>query len=269
LAGERCDVATLNWTQEKLKVPVIDHWWQTESGWPMLANMVGVELQPIKPGSAGFPVCGYDIQILNEDGEEVGAGVEGYVAAKLPLPPGTLINLWGNPERFKSGYLDRFPGYYFSGDGGYIDEDGYVFITGRVDDIINVAGHRLSTAEMEEIVASHPSVAECAVFGVHCDLKGQKPLGLIVLKSDEVSEDGLIQNEIIRDVRKEIGAVASFRDVLIVKRLPKTRSGKILRKLLRNIADEYQFNIPSTIDDVAIIEEIKSVYEAQNIGIHN
>jgi propionyl-CoA synthetase len=269
LAGERCDVATLNWTQEKLKVPVIDHWWQTESGWPMLANMVGVELQPIKPGSAGFAVCGYDIQILNEEGEEVGAGVEGYVTVKLPLPPGTLINLWGNPERFKSGYLDRFPGYYFSGDGGYIDEDGYVFITGRVDDIINVAGHRLSTAEMEEIVASHPSVAECAVFGVHCDLKGQKPLGLIVLKSDEVSKNGIIQNEIIQDVRKEIGAVASFRDVLIVKRLPKTRSGKILRKLLRNIADEYQFNTPSTIDDVVIIEEIKSVYQAQNIGIHN
>ena len=269
LAGERCDVATLNWTEEKLKVPVIDHWWQTESGWPMLSNMVGVELQPIKPGSASFPVCGYDIQILNEAGEEVEAGIEGYVAVKLPLPPGTLTSLWGNPARFKSGYLDRFPGYYFSGDGGYKDEDGYVFITGRVDDIINVAGHRLSTAEMEEIVASHHSVAECAVFGVHCDLKGQKPLGLIVLKSGEVSKEGIIQNEIIQDVRKEIGAVASFRDVLIVKRLPKTRSGKILRKLLRNIADEKQFNIPSTIDDVAIIEEIKIIYQAQNIGIHN
>ncbi|MGB0879907.1 MAG: acetate--CoA ligase [Polaribacter sp.] len=268
LAGERCDVATLNWTEEKLKVPVIDHWWQTESGWPMLSNMVGVKLQPIKPGSASFAVCGYDIQILNEAGEEVEAGVEGYVAVKLPLPPGTLSNLWGNPKRFKSGYLDRFPGYYFSGDGGYKDEDGYVFITGRVDDIINVAGHRLSTAEMEEIVASHSSVAECAVFGVHCDLKGQKPLGLIVLKSGEVSKDNSIQNEIVQDVRKEIGAVASFRDVLIVKRLPKTRSGKILRKLLRNIADEQQFNIPSTIDDVAIIDEIKIIYQTQSIGIH-
>ncbi|TVZ28305.1 propionyl-CoA synthetase [Gillisia sp. Hel_I_86] len=268
LAGERCDVATLTWTQEKLKVPVIDHWWQTESGWPMLANMVGVQLQPIKPGSASFPVCGYDIQILNEEGKEVEAGVEGYVTAKLPLPPGTLSNLWGNPKRFKLGYLDHFPGYYFSGDGGYKDEDGYVFITGRVDDIINVAGHRLSTAEMEEIVSSHTSVAECAVFGIHCDLKGQKPLGLIVLKSGEVSKGAIIQNEIIQEVRKEIGAVASFRDVLVVKRLPKTRSGKILRKLLRNIADEYQYNTPSTIDDVSIIEEIKSIYRAQNIGIH-
>ena len=268
LAGERCDVATLNWTEEKLNVPVIDHWWQTESGWPMLANMVGVGLQEVKPGSASFPVCGYDIQILNEEGKEVEASTEGYVAVKLPLPPGTLSNLWGNPDRFKSGYLDRFPGYYFSGDGGYKDEDGYVFITGRVDDIINVAGHRLSTAEMEEIVASHKAVAECAVFGVHCELKGQKPLGLVVLKSGEVSDGEGIQKEIIQDVRHEIGAVAAFREVLVVNRLPKTRSGKILRKLLRNIADEQQYNIPSTIDDVNIINEIKSVYQTHHIGIH-
>ena len=268
LAGERCDVATLSWTEEKLNIPVIDHWWQTESGWPMLANMVGVGLQEIRPGSAGLPVCGYDIQILNEEGEEVEAGVEGYVTVKLPLPPGTLSNLWGNPARFKFGYLERFPGYYFSGDGGYKDEDGYVFITGRVDDIINVAGHRLSTAEMEEIVASHKAVAECAVFGVHCDLKGQKPLGLVVLKSGEVSDESQIQKEIIQDVRHEIGAVASFRDVLVVNRLPKTRSGKILRKLLRNIADEQQYNIPSTIDDVAIIQEIQSVYQTHHIGIY-
>jgi len=268
LAGERCDVATLTWTQEKLKIPVIDHWWQTESGWPMVANMLGVKLQEVKPGSASFPVCGYDIQILNEEGKQVEDAVEGYVAVKLPLPPGTLSNLWGNPERFKLGYLNRFPGYYFSGDGGYKDEDGYVFITGRVDDIINVAGHRLSTAEMEEIVASHKAVAECAVFGVHCELKGQKPLGLVVLKSDESSEKTIIQKEIIQAVRHEIGAVASFRDVLVVQRLPKTRSGKILRKLLRNIADEQQFNIPSTIDDVQIIEEIKLVYQTHHIGIH-
>ena len=268
LAGERCDVATLSWTEEKLKIPVIDHWWQTESGWPMICNMVGVGLQDVKPGSAGLPVSGYDIRILNEEGEEVESSVEGYVVIKLPLPPGTLSNLWGNPERFKSGYLDRFPGYYFSGDGGYKDEDGYVFITGRVDDIINVAGHRLSTAEMEEIVSSHQSVAECAVFGVHCELKGQKPLGLVVLKTEETSDNDTIQKEIIQDVRNEIGAVASFRDVLVVNRLPKTRSGKILRKLLRNIADEQQYNIPSTIDDVTIIEEIKSVYEIYTIGIH-
>ncbi|WP_271855587.1 acetate--CoA ligase [Patiriisocius marinus] len=268
LAGERCDVATLNWTEEQLKVPIIDHWWQTESGWPMISNMVGVDLKPVKPGSASLPVCGYNIQILNEEGEEVENSVEGYVAIKLPLPPGTLSNLWENPERFKMGYLNRFPGYYFSGDGGYKDEDGYVFITGRVDDIINVAGHRLSTAEMEEIVSSHKAVAECAVFGVHCEIKGQKPLGLIVLKSEKISETNVIQKEIIQDVRREIGAVASFRDVHIVKRLPKTRSGKILRKLLRNIADEHQYNIPSTIDDASIIDEIKSTYQTQKIGIH-
>ncbi|MGS2726429.1 acetate--CoA ligase [Psychroserpens sp. BH13MA-6] len=269
LAGERCDVATLKWTEQQLKVPVIDHWWQTESGWPMLANMVGVELQEVKPGSAGFPVCGYDIQILNEEGHPVANGVEGYVAVKLPMPPGTLKNLWGNPNRFKSGYLERFPGYYFSGDGGYKDEDGYVFITGRVDDIINVAGHRLSTAEMEEVVASNAAVAECAVFGVHCDLKGQKPLGLVVLKSGALLDESAIQKDIIKQVRKEIGAVASFKDVLVVNRLPKTRSGKILRKLLRHIADEQQYSIPSTIDDTAIIDEIKAVYQTHHIGIHN
>ncbi|WP_282068101.1 acetate--CoA ligase [Olleya namhaensis] len=268
LAGERCDVATLKWAEEKLNVPVIDHWWQTESGWPMISNMVGVGLQEIKPGSASLPVSGYDIQILNEEGEEVQSSVEGYVTVKLPLPPGTLSNLWGNPERFKSGYLERFPGYYFSGDGGYKDEDGYVFITGRVDDVINVAGHRLSTAEMEEIVSSHKSIAECAVFGVHCELKGQKPLGLVVLKTETALDNDAIQNQIIQAVRQEIGAVASFREVLVVNRLPKTRSGKILRKLLRNIADEQQYNIPSTIDDVTIIDEIKTVYKTHCIGIH-
>jgi len=268
LAGERCDAATLHWLENQLNIPVIDHWWQTESGWPMLANMVGIELNEVKAGSATFPVSGYDIQILNEEGEQVQSSVEGYVAVKLPLPPGTLTNLWGNPERFKAGYLDKFPGYYFSGDGGYQDEDGYVFITGRVDDVINVAGHRLSTAEMEEIVASHPAVAECAVFGIHCELKGQKPLGLVVLKAGENANNATLQKEIIQAVRNEIGAVASFRDVLVVERLPKTRSGKILRKLLRNIADDKEFNIPSTIDDVAIIEEIKTIYKKNQIGIN-
>jgi propionyl-CoA synthetase len=219
----------------------------------------------VKPGSASLAVCGYDIRILNEEGEEVLADTEGYVAVKLPLPPGTLSNLWGNPKRFKSGYLDRFPGYYFSGDGGFKDEDGYIFITGRVDDVINVAGHRMSTAEMEEIVSSHKEVAECAVFGINCELKGQKPLGLIVLKGESDLEE--IRKEIIQMVREEIGAVASFKNVLVVKRLPKTRSGKILRKLLRNIADDLQFNVPSTIDDVAIVDEIKSIYEINRIGI--
>jgi len=268
LAGERCDAATLQWTQEKLGIPVIDHWWQTESGWAMIANMVGVNLLPVKPGSATLPVSGYDIQILNEQGDILEQDSEGYVAVKLPLPPGTLMNLWGNPERFKSAYLDKFPGYYFSGDGGYKDEDGYVFITGRVDDVINVAGHRLSTADMEEIVFSHKSVAECAVFGINCSLKGQKPMALIVLKSDLAKTEKEIQSEIIAEVRTVIGAVASFRDVLVVQRLPKTRSGKILRKLLRNIADEIQYNIPSTIDDVTIIEEIKEIYKFNKVGIH-
>ena len=269
LAGERCDVTTLEWTKKHLKVPVIDHWWQTESGWPMLANMVGVELLPVKPGSASRPVCGYNIKILTENGNEAPDGTEGDVAVKLPLPPGCLLNLWGNPERFKSGYLNKFIGYYFSGDGGYKDEDGYVFITGRVDDIINVAGHRLSTAEMEEVVASHPHVAECAVFGVHCELKGQKPLGLVVLKSDINKEESEISKEIILDVRREIGAVASLKDVLVVKRLPKTRSGKILRKLLRHISDDLEYNVPSTIDDINIISEIKTVYQKYHIGIHS
>jgi propionyl-CoA synthetase len=268
LAGERCDVSTLRWTEQHLNVPVIDHWWQTESGWPMLANMVGIEQLPVKPGSATLPVCGYDIQILNDNGKKVADDVEGFVAVKLPLPPGCLLNLWENPERFKNGYLNRFPGYYFSGDGGYKDEDGYVFITGRVDDIINVAGHRLSTAEMEEVVASHEAVAECAVFGVHCDLKGQKPLGLVVLKSGNSSNSQTISKEIIKDVRHEIGAVASLKDVLVVKRLPKTRSGKILRKLLRNISDDLEYNVPSTIDDVTIISEIEHVYKQNQIGIH-
>jgi len=268
LAGERCDAATLKWTQDQLKVPVIDHWWQTESGWPMLANMTGVELLPVKSGSAGKPVCGYDIQVLDEKGENTPANTEGYIAVKLPLPPGTLLNIWENTERFKKGYLERFPGYYFSGDGGYKDEDGYIFITGRVDDIINVAGHRLSTAEMEEIVSSHKDVAECAVFGIHCDLKGQQPLGLIVLKTNHEHSMIDIQNQIVQKVRQEIGAVASFKSVLVVKRLPKTRSGKTLRKLLRNIADEEQYKTPSTIDDVLIIDEIKSVYQEHSIGIH-
>ena len=266
LAGERCDVSTLKWTEDKLKVPVIDHWWQTESGWPMLANMVGVELAEVKPGSATFPVCGYDIQILSQEGKILKANSEGFVAVKLPLPPGNLKNIWGNPKRFKSGYLKRFPGFYFSGDGGFKDDDGYVYITGRVDDVINVAGHRLSTAEMEEIVASHSSVAECAVIGINDDLKGQIPLALAVTKSGNEIAESVIQSEIIQDVRSKIGAVASLKQVILVKRLPKTRSGKILRKLLRGIADHDDFKVPSTIDDPLIIDEIATVYKTHKVG---
>lgn len=268
LAGERCDASTLQWTQEKLNIPVIDHWWQTESGWPMVANMVGVEFMPVKPGSAGKPVCSYDIHVLDERGKEVAPDTEGYIAVKLPMPPGTLLNVWGNTERFNQSYLEHFPNYYFSGDGGYKDKEGYVFVTGRVDDIINVAGHRLSTAEMEEIVSSHNDVAECAVFGIHCDLKGQQPLGLMVLKANCLNSIDDIQKQIVEKVRQEIGAVASFKNIIPVQRLPKTRSGKTLRKLLRNIADDRQFKIPSTIDDTLIVEEIINVYQSQGIGIY-
>ena len=268
LAGERCDASTLKWAEEKLKVPVIDHWWQTESGWPMLANMVGVELAKVKPGSATFPVCGYDIQILNQEGEIVPPGTEGYVTVKLPLPPGNLLNIWGNSERFKAGYLERFPGYYFSGDGGYKDKDGYVYITGRVDDVINVAGHRLSTADMEEVVASHASVAECAVIGVHDDLKGQIPLALAVTKSGNEIAESVIQDEVVQKVRKKIGAVASLKQVIIVERLPKTRSGKILRKLMRSIADKEEYKVPSTIDDPLIIDEIIHKLKTHKVGKH-
>ena len=249
LAGERCDVATLEWYREHIPVPAIDHWWQTESGWPMIANMMGVEYLPIKPGSAGKAVTGYDIRIFGENGQELGPNEEGYVVIKLPLPPGTLLDLWKDNERFKAGYLNKFPGYYFSGDGGFKDDEDYIFITGRVDDVINVAGHRLSTAEMEEIVAYHHSVAECAVIGINDELKGQILLALVVAKSGEDIEHFQLQHEVVHLVREQIGAVASLRDVVVVNRLPKTRSGKILRKMMRSITDGEQFQVPSTIDD--------------------
>lgn len=266
LAGERCDVATLEWYREHIPIPAIDHWWQTESGWPMIANMMGVEYLPIKPGSSGKAVSGYNIMILGENGQELGPNEEGYVVIKLPLPPGTLLDIWNDNERFQAGYLNKFPGYYFSGDGGYKDDDGYIYITGRVDDVINVAGHRLSTAEMEEIVASHHSVAECAVIGINDELKGQIPLALVVTKLGEEIEHFQLQHEVVKLVREQIGAVASLRDVVVVNRLPKTRSGKILRKLLRSIADGENFQIPSTIDDEAIIDEVRVVLQLAKIG---
>jgi len=259
LAGERCDVATLQWTQRMLNVPVIDHWWQTESGWPMLANSMGVEALPVKPGSVSVPVCGYDLQILRADGSAADPEEEGFVAVKLPLPPGCLPTLWGDDERFEKGYLTKFPGYYFSGDGGYKDQDNYIYITGRVDDIINVAGHRLSTAEMEEVVATHPNVAECAVIGAADELKGQIPVALVVLNNHSKTIYD-ISAEIVQMVRTEIGPVAALKTVHAVKRLPKTRSGKTLRKLLRAIADGEEFKVPSTIDDPEVINEIKEVF---------
>jgi propionyl-CoA synthetase len=269
LAGERCDVATLEWYLEHIPVPAIDHWWQTESGWPMIANMMGVEYLPIKLGSVGKAVCGFDIKIFDEKGTELGPNEEGYVVLKLPLPPGTLMDLWNDNPRFKAGYLNKFPGYYFSGDGGFKDEDDYIFITGRVDDVINVAGHRLSTAEMEEIVASHHSVAECAVIGINDALKGQTPLALVVTKLDAEIEHFQLEQEIIKLVRQQIGAVASLRNVVIVERLPKTRSGKTLRKLMRSIADGENYQIPSTIDDESIVEEINTVLKKYEIGVYN
>jgi propionyl-CoA synthetase len=266
LAGERCDPATYYWAKDLLRVPVIDHWWQTESGWPMVANMVGYGIKPAKPGSAGLPVCGYKVEILGEEGQELIPAQEGYVAVKLPLPPGCLPTLWEDDERFYKSYLDRFPGYYMTGDGGYMDEEGSIYIMGRIDDVINVSGHRLSTGEMEEMVASHPAVAECAVVGIADDLRGQRPIGLVVLKDGQNISEQQIEQELIALIREKIGAVAYFRNALIVKRLPKTRSGKILRKILRNIADGVHYAIPSTIDDPAILTEIHDDLKERKIG---
>lgn len=267
LAGERCDVATLEWARALLGIPVIDHWWQTESGWPMLANPAGIELFPIKPGSAGKPVPGFDIHILDEGGHELPNGSEGAVAVKLPLPPGCLPTLWGNPDRFRAGYLDPFPGYYFSGDGGYKDAEGYVYITGRMDDVINVAGHRLSTAEMEEIVAAHPDVAECAVVGIEEALKGQQPVGFVVLKSGTHISDADLESDLVKMVREKIGPIACFRRAVVVKRLPKTRSGKILRKIMRNMADGKDFAPPSTIEDITVLDEMRDLMGELHIGV--
>ena len=260
LAGERCDADTLEWTAKQLGVPVIDHWWQTESGWPMLGQCLSYGNAPVKPGSANFPVPGYDVQIITADGNPAGAGEEGLVCVKLPLPPGALADLWQDSERFEKSYLSPIPGYYFSGDGGYRDEDGYVFITGRVDDVINVAGHRLSTAEMEEVIAADKNVAECACFGVHCDLKGQVPMALVVLNHDHEDVAELVPN-LKAAIRKEIGAIASVKHIVPVQRLPKTRSGKILRKTLRSIADGTTYSVPSTVDDPSILQEIEQTLE--------
>ncbi|WP_262888636.1 AMP-binding enzyme [Hymenobacter sp. HDW8] len=267
LAGERCDPATYEWAAQTLGVPVIDHWWQTESGWPMLATLVGLtEMPPARAGSAGHPVPGYDVRILDEAGHEVPAGTTGLVAVRLPLPPGCLPTLWLDDERFRKSYLNTFPGYYLSGDGGFRDAEGYVFIMGRVDDVMNVAGHRLSTGEMEELLAAHPAVAECAVLGIADELRGQRPIGLIVLKDGQTIAEEALEQELVQIIRSQIGAVACFRQVLIVKRLPKTRSGKILRKTMRQLADGEQFSIPSTIDDPLILDEIRAGLERRGVG---
>lgn len=266
LAGERCDPPTWQWAHDQLELPVVDHWWQTESGWPMVANPMGLTPLPVKPGSASVPVPGYRIEILHEDGHPLIPCQEGLVAIALPLPPGCLPTLWNDDSRFVQSYLSTYPGYYLTGDGGYVDEENYVYIMGRVDDVINVAGHRLSTGEMEELVSAHPAIAECAVIGIADELRGQLPVGLVVLKDGHEAAAPLVEAELVQLIREKIGAVAVFKTVLVVKRLPKTRSGKILRKTMRMIADGVHYAVPSTIDDPAVLTEIHDVFRDRNTG---
>ncbi len=267
LAGERCDPDTLHWAETMLQKPVIDHWWQTETGWGIAANPMGVEPMPVKAGSPTVAMVGYDVRILDDQGHEKAAGEMGDIVIKLPLPPSCLPTLWNNEQRFVDAYLRAHPGYYLTGDAGYKDEDGYLWIMSRTDDVINVAGHRLSTGQMEEVLAGHPDVAECAVIGVHDDLKGQLPLGLVVLKSgvDRPLEE--LAREMVNRVREQIGPVAAFKHISIVKRLPKTRSGKILRSTMVKIADGEAWKMPATIDDPAILDEIST--SLKEIGYAN
>ncbi|MGF6173446.1 propionyl-CoA synthetase [Ensifer sp. 4252] len=267
LAGERADPDTIRWAERALGVPIIDHWWQTETGWPVAGNPLGLGLLPVKYGSPAVPLPGYDVQILDDAGHPVEAGTLGNVVVKLPLPPGCLPTLWNADHRFRAAYLEEFPGYYKTADAGYLDDDGYVFIMARTDDIINVAGHRLSTGAMEEVCASHPDVAECAVIGIADELKGQIPAGFLVINSNVSRETSEIEREVISLVRDRIGPVAAFRMAMCVKRLPKTRSGKILRATIQKIADRQPWKMPATIDDPAILDEITAVLHAKGIGI--
>ena len=266
LAGERLDPPTYDWLEGIMHCPVIDHWWQTETGWPMCSNPMGLEPQPVKVGSATFPVPGYDIQVLDDEGKACDPGTTGNIVVKLPLPPSCFPSLWNDDERFRKSYLSKFPGYYQTGDGGIIDEDGYVFVMGRVDDVINVAGHRLSTGQMEELIGSHPGVAECAVVGIDDELRGQVPVGFAVLKDGVEMNYQDLEKELVSIIRKEIGAVACFRKSALVKRLPKTRSGKILRKTIRQLATTPEVPIPPTIDDPAILDEIRDAMQTSGIG---
>ncbi|WP_410655320.1 propionyl-CoA synthetase [Amycolatopsis sp. lyj-112] len=263
MAGERLDPETYHWAHDKLGVPVIDHWWQTETGWPIAANPRGLDPMPVKPGSATKPVPGWDVRILDQSGEPLPAGKEGAITIKLPLPPGSLPTLWEDDERYREAYLSRYDGHYLTGDSGYIDEDGYLFVMGRTDDVINVAGHRLSTGSMEAVLASHPAVAECAVIGVRDQLKGQLPRGFVVLKSGVEADDETLKAELVALVRRDIGPVAAFRDVSIVDALPKTRSGKILRKTMRGIADGRDEPVPSTIEDASVLDALKAVLRGE------
>jgi propionyl-CoA synthetase len=259
LAGERLDPDTLHWAEDKIGVAVIDHWWQTETGWSICSNCIGIEALPIKQGSPTKPVPGMDVRVLDDACNEVKRGDIGALVLKLPLPPGTFPTLWNADDRFVEAYLSEFPGYYKTADAGYIDEDGYVFVMSRTDDIINVAGHRLSTGAMEEVLAAHPDVAECAVLGVADELKGQLPLGLLVLNAGVNRQHGEIVTEVVQMVRDKIGPVAAFKTAVVVQRLPKTRSGKILRGTIQKIADSEEYKVPATIDDPAILSEIAAV----------
>jgi propionyl-CoA synthetase len=261
-AGERCDPDTLFWAQQKLNIPVIDHWWQTETGWAIAANCLGIEQLDIKPGSPTRAVPGFNVQCLNENSEPmIGQENIGNIVIKLPMPPGCLPTLWNNDDRYVESYLSAFKGYYLTGDAGYIDDNGYIWIMSRIDDIINVAGHRLSTGGMEEVLASHPDVAECAVIGTQDTLKGEIPLGMVVLKSGVDRDETEIQKELIQLVREKIGPVAAFKQVAVVNRLPKTRSGKILRGTMKKIADGNEYKMPATIDDPVILDEISNALD--------
>ncbi|MEZ5210000.1 acetate--CoA ligase [Gordonia sp. (in: high G+C Gram-positive bacteria)] len=255
-AGERLDPDTFFWASEKLGVPVVDHWWQTETGWPIVANLRGLEEMEIKAGSPSVPVPGYRVEVVDAEGAQVPAGTEGNIVVGLPLPPGTLAGLWRDDDRYRSSYLSAFPGYYLTGDSGYFDADGYLYVLGRSDDVINVAGHRLSTGSIEAVVAAHPAVAECAVVGIRDDLKGQRPSGYVVLKAGVEIADADLREALVKMVREEIGAVATFRDVTVVQALPKTRSGKILRKTMRQIVDGEEYAVPSTIEDRSVLDEL-------------
>jgi propionyl-CoA synthetase len=259
LAGERLDPGTYDWATRILDRPVIDHWWQTETGWPIAANLRGLEQMTVKPGSPTVAVPGYDVRVLLPDGSVAPPGTDGDIAIRLPMPPGTLLTLWNDDERYVESYLTRYQGHYLTGDGGSIDEDGYIWVMGRTDDVINVAGHRLSTGAMEEVLCAHPSVAEAAVVGVRDELKGQVPRGFVVLKSGTEVDEPRLRGELIRAVREQIGPVAAFREVSVVPALPKTRSGKILRRTMRGIADGDDVAVPSTIEDATVLDRLRPI----------
>jgi propionyl-CoA synthetase len=261
LAGERCDPDTLHWAEDKLGIPVIDHWWQTETGWSIAANCLGIELLPVKAGSVGPAAPGWEVRALDEGGKDVAAGDVGAIACKLPLPPGTLPGLWNAEARFRKSYLETFPGYYETGDAGFIDEDGYIFVMSRTDDVINVAGHRLSTGAIEEVLAAHDDVAECAVIGASDPMKGQLPVGFLVLKAGAERSPEEVVADVIQMVRAQVGPVAVFKKAVVVNRLPKTRSGKVLRATMRKIADSEEYKVPATIEDPQVLNEVESALQ--------